>query len=353
MRAALSAVAALLACALPISAQVCTSASPDETAPIQAAINAGSPINFEPRLYCVNARQGVRIPSDRILKGNGATIGILPGCATNCKAFETIPGSSRVRLENMTVVGDLSPAVGFSIGIRADSVSGFELESVTLRDWRTDAIWQGGNLGTHDSRLSKITVDGFGRNGLSIVNGSDFVVERYSCKRAVQIVAGTPANPGACIDIEPNSGDRVTDAVIIDSMADDAEIGFYLHAGHGFQNIGVSLINSESRNGKRYGIVLNSTLNGYILGNRVFAPPPMPGKPIPVGISVGGTFIPGTPGILAENITIAGNHVEGTTRYGILAGVKNIYLIGNDGAFLPVQPVAGTPATQGIQVTVP
>jgi hypothetical protein len=346
-----AAFAALLAALLVGSAQAqdpnpC-SGGVDETASIQAAVDAGTPVNFAPRLHCINARLGIRIPSDRELRLNGATIGILPGCVTNCKAMETIPGSQNVRLVGPgLVLGDLTPAVGFSIGFRGDSVTGLELERVHFRNWRTDGIWLGGNLGTHTYRLDKVLVEDFGRNGLSIVNGSLGVVQRYECRRS-----NPGANPGACIDVEPNPGDRVTHLTIMDSLVEDAVVGYYLHAGRGFQGYGIKLLNSIARNCSRYGVILNSTAHAFILDNQVFAPAAQSGQPIPVGISVGATAA-----ITADDVTISGNRVEGTTRSAILAGVKDTRVIGNawiGGSMATVQPSATVPATAGIQFWVP
>jgi hypothetical protein len=335
---------------------------PDETASIQAAVNAGSPVNFEPRLYCVRANTGIRIPSDRTLKGNGATVGILPGCVTSCKAFETVPGSSNVRLENMTVVGDLSPAVGFSIGFRGDSVTNLEVDRVTFRAWRYDGIWLGGNLGTHDARITNVTVEDFGRNGLSIVNGSGFTVDRFTARRSTPVTL-----LGAGVDVENNPGDLVRDVTITDSLVEDAVVGYYLHGPKG-QAWGIRLITSEARRCSRYGVILNATAHSILLDNYVLAPPAAaPGEkvhrltawetekdlvaPIPVGISVGASGL-----ITADDVIVAGNRVEGTTRSAILAGVKDTKVLGNawvGGSLATVAPSSTVPATAGIQISVP
>lgn len=349
-------VTAVLLAALPAWGQAPNPCAgmPDDTPAVQAAVTAGpSPINFDPtKLYCIDARVGIRIPSDRTLRGNGATVGILPGCAqVSCKAFETIPDSSNIRIENLTVVGDLTPAIGFSSAIRGDSVTGFEVENVTLRSWRSDGVWLGGNGGTVDARLTRVTVEDFGRNGIAVVNGVGFTIDRLVCRRA-----NPGANPGACVLAEGNPGDQWSALTIIDSLAENAVVGYYIHSGKGRQGNHASLLRSVASGCSKYGVILNSTLHAFILDNLVFAPAPVAGQPIPVGISVGATTIAGQPAILAEDVVISGNYVSGTTRSAILAGVKKTFVISNTwvgGSLLPVAPAAGIPATDGVQVSVP
>ncbi|HKQ02669.1 MAG TPA: right-handed parallel beta-helix repeat-containing protein [Actinomycetes bacterium] len=360
---------AILALVLPSGAQVCPPGSPDDTAAIQSAVDLSPTVQFEARYYCVDARRGVRIPSERMLNLNGATVGILPGCTVNCKAFETVPGSAGVKLRGPgTIVGDLTPAPGFSIGFRGDSVSGLEIVDVTFRSWRYDGIWLGGNLGTHDAEIRNVTVEDFGRNGLSIVNGSGFTVDRFAGRRS------TPATLlGAAVDVEGNPGDQVLDVTITNSLAEDVVIGFYMHAGHGRQGYGWKITNSVVRNFARYGVIFNSSAHGFILDNRLYAP--TPNSPavavnegalralrhlqaydkaaafVPVGISVGATGA-----ITANDVTLAGNRVEGTPRSAILAGVVHPRVFGNawvSGSLATVAPSATIPATDGVQLYVP
>jgi hypothetical protein len=352
----------------PISdAQVCQSGSPDETASIQAAVDASPLVLFEPRVYCVNARTGVRLPSERTLRLNGATVGVLPGCVQHCKAFETVPGSSNVRVQDGVIEGDLAPAVGFSIGFRADSVTGLELENLTFRRWRTDGVWLGGNLGTHDARLYRVTVEDFGRNGVSIVNGSRFVVERSVFRRS-----NPGANPGAGIDVEPNPGDLVQHLTILDSLAEDVTVGFYLHSGRGRQGYGFRLLSSVVRNASRYGVILNSTQHATIDGVEVYAAEPSkPGEPaarlmswegedflaapVPIGIAVGATLIAGQAPILAQGVTVSASRIE-SPRPLLLAGAENVKVFGNmfvGGSMLTVAPGPGVAAVGGIQFYVP
>jgi hypothetical protein len=333
--------------AVPVSGQVCTSESPDETTAIQAAVVAGSPVNFEPRLYCVDARMGIRIPSDRTLRLNGATIGIKPGCTQHCKAFETVPGAQNVRIVGPgTVVGDLTLAVGFSIGLRVDSAVHFEMERVTFVDWRTDSIWAGGNGGSHNVRLYRVSVDGFGRNGISVVDGTGFVLDEVHCKRSLG------NNPGACVDAEANPpDDQVIGLTIVNGLFEDARIGLYLHSGKGQQMQNVRVIGNTIRNNYLYGIILNSTRHAFLLDNVVEVPAQTPGQPIPVGISVGVTMpTPGsfsTSPIWAEDVVVSGNTVTGTSRALVLAGVTgskigpNTFVGGTQQIVAPAPGLAG------------
>jgi hypothetical protein len=340
------AVLALSLLAAPAYAQVCPVGAPDDTAAIQSAVNAQGYVKLEyGRTYCLNARTGVRIPSDRTLDLTGATVGIFPGCTQHCKAFETVPGSSNVRVIGGTIIGDLTPAVGFSIGFRGDSVTGLVIEGTTFKQWRIDGIWLGGNLGTNDARISGVVSEEFGRNGLSIVNGARITVERSLFRNALQ-----PSILGAGIDVEPNPGDRVTNLTIVDSEASWCVVGFYLHAGRGYQGYGFKLLNSRAWHNSKYGIILNSTQHAALLDNHVVASP-VSGQPAPVGIAIGATGP-----ITADDVIHWGNRVEGTARAVVIAGIKDSYIAHNElgiGAQQIVAPSATVPGMAGLMLFTP
>jgi hypothetical protein len=346
---------ALSLLAAPAYAQVCPVGAPDDTAAIQLAVNAQSYVKLEyGRTYCLNARTGVRIPSDRTLDLTGATVGIFPGCTQHCKAFETVPGSSNVRVIGGTVIGDLAIAAGFSIGARIDSATNSELEGVTFRDWRTDAVWIGGNGGSHNVRLFRVNVDGFGRNGISIVDGSNFLLDQIHCKRALG------SNPGACVDSEANPpDDQVEGLTILNSLFEDARVGLYLHAGKGQQQRNLVVIGNIVRNCYLNGIILNSTSRAFLLNNRVEAVT-VSGQPLPQGITIGvtmpttGSF--STAPIWAEDITVAGNTVTGTSRALVLAGISRSKVGPNDlgnGLQQIVSPGPNVPGMAGLMLFTP
>lgn len=331
----------------PAYAQVCPVGAHDDTADIQAAVNDQAMVFFEPgRTYCLNARTGVRIPSNRIISLADATVGIFQGCTVNCKAFETIPGSSNIRVVGGTIVGDLTPATGFSIGFRGDSVTGLVIEGTTFRQWRYDGIWLGGNgNGTQDARISGVTVEEFGRNGLSIVNGARITVERSLFRNALQ-----PTLLGAGIDVEPNPGDRVSGLTIVDCEASSCVVGYYLHAGRGNQGQGFFLINSRALNNAKYGVILNSTKHAMLFDNHVVATT-VPGQPVPIGISIGATGA-----ITADDITVTGNRIEGTARAMVLAGITGSKVGPNDlgiGTMQIVAPSATVPGMNGLMLFTP
>lgn len=267
-------------------AQVLVTASPynaacdgttNDTAAIQAAVNAEPHVVFPPGRTCrVNGVTGIRIPSDRTLTATGSTVAILPGCVPRCRALETIPGSSNIRIVGGTYPGDLSavPSGGWRIGIRVDGSTNVVVQDATVTDWKFDGVWVGGSPASRNVRLSGITVTGSGRNHISIVNAIGGVIERCSLRNAA-----VPTYLGAGVDLEPSAGEVVNDYTLIGNESIGNVIGYYIHPGTGNPGSDVRLYQNLASGNTQYGVIMNSVTRGVLVGNTVSGSP--------IGMSIG------------------------------------------------------------------
>jgi hypothetical protein len=278
----------------------------DDTVVIQAAIDADTRVNVTGR--CVlNAAVGVHIPSGRTIDATGASFATLPGCAVHCRAFETVPGASAVLFYGGQVLGDLLSPNG--LGFLIDSASGVSVIGTRFANWKTDGIVIAGNRPSSNVLLSAVTIEGSGRNHISITNAQDVTVE-HSALRHTQ----PGADPGAGIDVEPNVGEGVDALLIADTETSDNEVGFYLHPGKGRPGTDYRVIGCRALQNRKYGLVLNSVIGGAVLGNTIDGAP----------VSVGGATLE----TLATDVTLSKNLIT-STRGLILAGVQDSKVVGN------------------------
>lgn len=283
----------------------------DETAAIQALLDGHDRVALEPRLYEITGG-GLRLRSGITLDMSGAVLALLPGCALKCKALETEVGAQDVRIIGGTVVGDMSPTPSFRVGLRIDGATDVAVEGTRFIGWRTDGVWIGGNASSAGIRLSGVVVEGFGRNGVSIVNADGVVLERCRFKGAEP-----GANPGAGVDVEPNLGERVSRLTIIDCDSTGNEIGLYLHPGRGLVGAEYRIIGNTLQDNRKYGLILNSVQTALVYDNLIAGSPK--------GISVGAA----TEATRAAGVLIAENFMERCAQGIVLAGVKESDVIGN------------------------
>jgi len=319
----------LLLLTLPVLGQSpCPTGSPDQTAAVQAAIDTQGTVTLGPRVVCLNARTGVRLPSGSHVRLAGAMVGVLPGCSTSCKAFETVPGSNTVHIEGPgEIVGDLAPATGLAIGVRVDSVDGFLMERVAFRDWRYDGFWVGGNLGSHNVVISEVSSRNFGRNGGSVVNGSDIDI-----LGSVFEDSGSPTLLGAGLDIETNPGDSIARVLIARCTFARNVIGLYTHrpSNGGVEVSDVTVVGSTFLDNSSYQAIFNSVQKLEVAGNSFSGGPR--------GVSIGSL----TEAARAFKVNFVGNVVSRTPRALILAGVRDSQFIDNVLSSQKEEPVLGT-----------
>jgi hypothetical protein len=311
---------------LAAAAVIFTCGNVDDTAALQKVVDASPVVQLVGQCK-VNGNTSVRIPSGRTIIMSGATVRLVPGCARPgwpCRIFETIPGAGGIRFEDGEIIGDFieqPTAAGFSIGLRVDTSTpragerwSVVIEGTAFKQWRSDAVYVGGNVASKGVRLTAVSVDGFGRNAFSVTNGDDISVERLTCKNAK---VGT--SPGACVDVESNPGERVVNFYAYDVSAEDVEVCFYLHKHAQAQQQGLDygIYRSRCTRARRHGIVLNSALRTAIVGNTI--------TDAPIGVSIG-SFSDAT---RAAHTILSSNRIE-SPRPIVLAGIRDSSVLGND-----------------------
>ena len=291
---------------------VVTCAGVDDTAAIQAAVDAGHTTIVGS--CAVNGTLGIRLPGERTIDASAAVLTMLPGCVSKCKIAETVPGARGVRWLGGELIGWLTPAIGWQIGLRVDSGHDVQVIGATFRNFRTDGLHVGGNAQSTNVLISGIVVDVAGRNGLSIVNAVGVTVERSVFRGANFVSPG----PGAGIDVEPNPGESVDDFTLINSELSGNLVGAYLHMGRGsVQGKNYKVISCRFLGNKTHGIILNSILGATIADNTIDTPGA-------VGVSVGSH----TESARAAHVKIIGNRIT-ALRPLILAGVRNSHVLDN------------------------
>jgi hypothetical protein len=218
-----------------------------------------------------------------------------------------------VRLEGGELVGDPEPRTGleWSIALRISEAVGVNVVGARFRNWRTDAIWIGD--ASAGVVIADVSVQGSGRSGISVVHAADITIER-----CVLTDTRPGANPGAGIEVEPNSGgERVDRLSIIDTEARGNEVGFYLQPGHGTPGSDYRVIGCRLYDNRKFGLIVNSVSRAVIIDNSILNSP--------IGASIGSA----TADRRAARVTVEGNRID-CPRPLILAGVRDSRLEGND-----------------------
>lgn len=307
-------ITALLTLLAPVAfAQDCSTA--DHTAAIQYALDTQSLVVLGPSLWCVNGVTGLNLGSNTTLIADGATLQIRPGCAIPqvCKILQTRPGATNWRIRGGLWLGDLTPAIGFSIGIRIDQAEDGIVEYVTLRNWRSDGLQITGNSPSRRIELSHITSEFAVRNGISVVNADDVTIHHS----VFQDVTGN--NPGAAIDVEPNAGGVVNNLLVFKSTFRRARVGIYDQKGQGLPGANHTYVDNLITDNWLIDIVMNCVVDGMIHRNTV--------SNSPLGITVGGFAAPQNCQSV-EPIVIA-NRVSGATNGIRFAGALRPIAIGS------------------------
>jgi hypothetical protein len=305
----------------------------DDTAALQRAHDAaksGDQVVYEPGVvYGVDGNVGINIAGETDAHLMGATVRLLPRASTVPvqRAFSTMPGASDIRIRGGRLIGDMAqiPSGKHRIGVRIDSAIAVSIEETIFEGWKSDGIWVGGNAPSARVRISRVRVDTFGRNGISVVNAQ--IVDIMDCRfaHAIGPAEGVAPSPGAGVDIEPNANESVHDLSIYHCLAEDCEVGFYIHPGKGLPGRDSAIYGCESRYARRYGIIFNSVEGGAIENCRILVPAGVTGQPLPIGISMGG----GNASVMATDVAICRNQIEGAGRGLILAGARDFIVANN------------------------
>ena len=235
-----------------VAGEAATTTASDNTVAIQAALNSNSTVIFQAATYMT----GTLFPkSNQIIDLNGATLMLLKDVPfqsgvihmTAESRYEAdvwyrsgVTNLDRVTLKNGildgNIINNLSPASeGGTYGSSGASGDGgtngitirgtttnIRIENIVAKDFRTDGIAIGHSVNGDGGIPQYITMvdvdlDSNGRQGLSIVKGSDYTFTR--CKFRNTSAVGTvqndvvlmPFGPWAGIDVEPEGGSAIND----------------------------------------------------------------------------------------------------------------------------------------------
>lgn len=286
----------------------------DNTVQIQQALDAQSTVILTPgQLYCINGVTGLNLGSNTTLIAEGATLQIKQ-CAIPqvCKILQTKPGAKNWRIRGGLWLGDLTSAIGLSIGIRVDQAEDGLIEYITLRNWQSDGLQitgntlPSGNIPSRRIEISHILSEFSVRNGMSIVNADDVFIH----DSIIQDVTGN--NPAACIDYEPNGGGVVNNINTTRVTARRCRIGFYDQKGQGEVGSNHIFTSNTISDIGAIGFVMNCVNGSNIYGLTI--------TNAPIGLTIGGFAAPQN--CLATNSVVSKVNIFGSTTAAFrLAGV--------------------------------
>ncbi len=314
----------------------------DDRPAIQAAINAGGTVSFGGGAAVCLAKN-LMVGSNTILELGGATLDMGSLTPPKTWSIETVLGSANVTIRGGVILGHRLLTRGYAIGIRINGADNVVIEGTRILDWPQDGIWVGGVGGlvpngrsTH-VRISAVEIGNCGRNGISASNADGVRIERSH-------IHDIHGDPGAAINGEPNPGDRLTGLVISDCILARCDIGGYLQIGGGFPGLDYSVLNNVFTDNVKFGLVCNGVIGLRVFNNVI--------KGGASGMSIGAP----SADRLSTDVTVE-NNVIGGLRGLILAGAKNVRVMGNTMAGgrpeTPVLGVSGTVILMGNTEAVP
>ena len=186
----------------------------DDTAAIQAAVNASDGVFFPTGTYKVST--AITLKANNTIFGEGASSVIFyTGTAASQGAFFVNSGSSTVFVDNITI-SDLKfqgqvTTLGFNEFVHLISLNGVRnclIERCVIEGFRGDGIYIGsGDLAGQERHNIGVTIrdcyiDGVNkdnRNGISVIDGTAITIENNYITRT------TRSNMPGAIDIEPDS----------------------------------------------------------------------------------------------------------------------------------------------------
>ncbi|HEX6738446.1 MAG TPA: right-handed parallel beta-helix repeat-containing protein [Vicinamibacteria bacterium] len=301
----------------------------DDSAAIQAALNAVAPggaVLFSAgKTYRIgNVRAGLAPRSDTRLLLHGATLTMANEDGQRCRIF-TVAGRSGVTFSGGTLRGSRVGAPEWAIGILVSDSSDVVVEDVAFRDFATDGVTVTGNTGSQRVRLRRCRAAGMGRNGVSLVAGSDITVEDSLFEDTWNADANMPR---AGLSAEPNVGGQVHGVLVTRChFRRNQGSGLLLQLGGGAALSHLTVTENVAEDDGLGGLVLAAVSQALVAGNRVRGHTSRQGYAIGVtrrsaGVVVRGNVLEGNyRGIYAEGaqvVTIHGNTIVGTGAGGAL-----------------------------------
>lgn len=296
----------------------------DDTAAIQQALEDNTEVAILNQRCVIDSLKTVWIPSGRTIVATGSTFTEKPGCAPRCRLFETKSPSTDITFVDGEFIGDPANKTGLEwrIGIRVNDCTRFRMVGTHIRGFRFDALYVGGNAGSHHVTIERVLFEGNGRSHVSVARGS-FITFRGGVYRNVVAMPGTNLpDPGAGINVEGNTGDYVTDVVVDGIEATGNVKGVVIIPGKGNMHERVDITNNKlvdnNLGGKGYGLIANSMQVGLIYNNRVSGSD--------LCMTIGGA----SESTRASGLNIARNIVSGCPNGLRLTGVKSSIVAANE-----------------------
>lgn len=193
----------------------------DDTDAINKALEHSNVLNMNAKTYLVSANTETAtaiMANNKTINGNGATIKIKPFSG---ESYQIICAEGNTRISNLTIIGERDEHTGTSgewgMGISLSNSNYANIENVTIKNCWGDGIYLAsknsdtGENGCANVTIVNCTIDNNRRNGISIVNCNNFIIDGCT----ISNTNGT--NPQCGIDIERNHDNEITKGVIKNS----------------------------------------------------------------------------------------------------------------------------------------
>ncbi|WKY43524.1 right-handed parallel beta-helix repeat-containing protein [Eubacteriaceae bacterium ES2] len=245
----------------------------NDTAAIQAALNASSVVNIPDGTYMINVDQAIKPNSGQTINlSSGAVLKALPSTNSYYSVIR-ISGVSGVTINGGTIVGERYEHLGsggeWGMGIHViKGASSVNINGVTVQDCWGDGIFLGDSPTVSNIVIDNVIAENNRRQGISITDATGVTIKNSIFRNT----NGTL--PEAGIDIEPDAGQTSRDIEIINVQS-------YGNNGSGLDLMGitgpiseVSVSSSDFSNNDGIGIrLVNSsavTFTDVVSNNNVY-----------------------------------------------------------------------------------
>lgn len=205
----------------------------DDTEAIQAALDSGNPLVFKERTYAVktNRYDGLVVPTGTRMTGNNTVFKAINENA----AISNVLNLSSVKdvfIKGFVIIGDVNENTQRTNtaghGISINGCENVHIDDVICRDCLTDGIYIRGN----NIKVSNSTMEHNGRQGISITNGTNIIIENVECNGSFLF------SPMSGIDIEPSLETDVVDNITLRNVQT---------AGNSGKGLTISLAHMKNR----------------------------------------------------------------------------------------------------------
>lgn len=328
----------------------------DDTQAIQKAINAvagtGGTVTVPAGTYLINPvvndHAGIRVGGGMTLSLDPSTILQARPTSTSDYVVVLVSGVQNANVTGGTIIGNrnnntITDTVEAGFGLEIVNSANIVIQGTTAKQCWADGFYVG--VGSSNITLCNVVADGNRRDGLSITSVNGILVTGSTFQNTTGFFENGNFTNGFGIDVEPNSGQTVANAQILDCvLSGNASCG--LTAGPPTALTGLAFLsnlvvagNSVTGNGTQpggAGITITNTSGHQITGNLVAANlgdgiylSNSADNNLVTGNTVTGTLASAPPGDIGYGILLyltGGNTVTGNTVTGSAAcGIRDAY----------------------------